>query len=148
MRECATFLCNLTWVNAHNRTFPHFIALTPNSFPHNLAYMNAKRCGRPSKPRTVDNDSERIGLTLRTIRQMAGVTGQDMAKAMDVGGSTYDGYEAGSRRMTYEQVQEAASYLTFHLRMVQNSRILIQPESIAIDGDPGLRAGRLRAVAA
>lgn len=71
-----------------------------------------------------------------------------MAKALGVAGSTYDGYESGSRRMTLEQVREIASYLTFHLRVDLNSDVLIQPESIAIEGDEGLRPSTLVAVAA
>lgn len=101
--------------------------------------MSTEKRGRPSKPRIVENSSERIGLALRTYRQLIGITGAEMAQALDVGGSTYDGYEAGTRRMTYTQVREAAHYLTFQLRMKLNSKIVVQPESIAIPTDEGLR---------
>lgn len=107
-----------------------------------------KKRGKPVGRRQVNNESERIGLTIRTYRECLGITGAQLAKALNVAGSTYDGYEAGARRMTYEQVMEVAQFFTFHLRMELNSNILIQPESIATPNSEGVRDAQTLSVAA
>lgn len=102
--------------------------------------MNTKHQGRPVKEREVTNISERIGLTLRTLRLCHGVTGQEMATAMKISPSLYDHYEAGRRTIPWDRVQRAAWWLDMH------SKLTIQPESIAMPHECGAPA--LVAVAA
>lgn len=88
--------------------------------------MSTAKRGRPQQARTISNEDQRIGLTLRTIRTDRGITGKQMAEALNISPAMYDHYEAGRNTIPYERIQQAAWFLTYR------GNSTVQPEAIAL----------------
>ncbi|WP_345154878.1 helix-turn-helix transcriptional regulator, partial [Arthrobacter ginkgonis] len=61
---------------------------------------------RQNLPRTTED--QRIGLTIQRLRELHGISQEQLAQAIDVGRATLAHYERGTRRLSYERIQHIA----------------------------------------
>ncbi|WP_218721434.1 helix-turn-helix transcriptional regulator [Nocardia sp. MH4] len=89
---------------------------------------NQTSSGELATGSAVVDDRVRVGVTLRTLRELRGASIKQLAEAMDVSPHYLNNIENGHRRLTNALLVRAAQFL------VVPQLAILQPEAVAPDG--------------